>query len=364
MSHPSSLLLLLLLGCLGSAACVDYGLDAIDAEKARPARDTGAPDDDDSDLQPEPDTGDLQDDDSATPNQAPTLTVEAPICGTVAEDQRLAMTATVVDDSPPRDLMVRWESDRDGLLHEGAPDGGGQQMMETTLSPGEHSITVSVEDAEGAITGSTHPISVVGYAGTYTPQGPDGLSFDGDGYLWVADWDTDRVYRVNPTTSGILWEFDLPYEGADGLTLMGDEILVSFYYTNQVAVLDACTGAELDSWPSPTPGGISDVSWDGSDLWVTDYLEQRIHRVDPGTGRALESFTAPYPYSNGLCFDGSHFWLTANVESDRIARLDSGFQVLEEYAHRGDDPRGIAFDGEWIWWSDGLGGLIDTLVRP
>ncbi len=362
MSHPSSLLFLLT--SLGATACVDYGLDAIDTEKARPPRDTGAPDDEDSGSPPEPDTGDPPDDDSAAPNQAPTLTVEAPICGTVAEDQRLAMTATVSDDGSMRDLIVRWESDRDGLLHEGAPDGSGQQTLETTLSAGEHSITVRVEDAQGATASSVHTLSVVGYTGTYIPQGPDGLSFDDSGYLWVADWDTDRVYRVNPTTFGILWEFDLPYEGADGLTLMGDEILVSFYYTNQVAVLDACTGAELDSWPSPTPGGISDVSWDGSDLWVTDYLEQRIHRVDPGTGRALESFTAPYPYSNGLCFDGSHFWLTANVESDRIARLDSGFQVLEEYAHRGDDPRGIAFDGEWIWWSDGLGGLIDTLVRP
>jgi hypothetical protein len=362
MSHESSLLLLL--ASLGCAACVDYGLDAIDRERPRPPLDTGAAFEDDSDVLTDPDTGHLPDDDSAAPNQAPTLRVDAPICGTVAEDQAVTMTASVVDDGPVEEIWLTWESDQDGLLHEGPADARGRQVLETTLSAGEHRVTVTVEDAQGARSGSDYAISVVGYAGTYTPQGPDGLSFDDSGYLWVADWDTDRVYRVNPSTFGILWAFDLPYEGADGLTLMEDTILVSFYVSNQVAVLDACTGAELSSWPAPTPGGISDVSWDGTNLWVTDYLEQRIHRVEPATGRSLASFTAPYPYSNGLTFDGRDFWLTANVDSDRIARLNSSFQVLQEYPHRGSDPRGIAWDGTSIWWSDATAGLIDVLVTP
>lgn len=96
----------------------------------------------------------------------------------------------------------------------------------------------------------------------------------------------------------------------------------------------------------------------------TDYQLQQIHRVDPATGASLQVFAAPYPYSNGLVFDGEHFWLTANADSNRIARLDRNFQVIEEIAHAGGDPRGIAFDGTWIWWADGTAGSIGPLVAP
>ena len=297
-------------------------------------------------------------------NLAPALTVEFPICSVVAEDQGLRLTATVADDGPTEDLWIRWESDRDGLLHEGPADADGRQELQTFLSGGDHVVTVTVTDACGEVGGASHPVQVVPYGGVYLPQSPDGLSFDADGYLWVADWETDRVVRINPASFEILWEFALPYSGADGLTLLGDRILVSFFHSNQVVTLDACTGAQLGSWPSPTPGGVADVSWDGSDLWVVDYLDQEIHRVDPDTGLSLEVFDAPYPFSNGLTFDGENFWLTSNFETNRIARLDGNFDVLQEVPHGGTDPRGIAWDGTWIWWSDGTAGLVEILTAP
>ncbi len=294
----------------------------------------------------------------------PRITVDVLSCMLVPEDEVITLSAALFDDGPTSDLIVRWESDLDGVLFEGPPDGMGTSTIEVLLSGGDHTITVTAEDTCSGLGRETFDITVLPYEGTYGLQGPDGLSFDATGYLWVADWETDRVHKMNPWTLETLWSFALPYEGADGLTLMGDAILVSFYYTNQVVFLDTCTGAETASWPSPTPGGISDVSWDGTDLWVVDYTQQDIHRVDPGTGASLDVFDAPYAYSNGLAFDGADFWLTANSSSDRIARLNTDFEVLENFSHAGSDPRGIAFDGTYIWWSDATDGILDILTSP
>lgn len=59
----------------------------------------------------------------------------------------------------------------------------------------------------------------------------------------------------------------------------------------------------------------------------------------------LESF-------GGLTFDGSAFW-TSSGRADRIYRISSAGEVLDEVASPGRYPQGFAFGGGSLWHSDG-----------
>ena len=291
---------------------------------------------------------------------APLVALSVPDCYTVLAGDTVDLVAEITDEDAPEDLVVTWESSLDGVVQTGPADADRTSSLSASLSAGAHTITVTVTNACGQTATATVEINVVEARGTYSGGEPDGLDFDGDGYLWVADYGSDLVYQLDPATLGILRKIDLPYSGADGLSWMDTTMLVSFYASNRVVAIDTCDGSELWSWRAPG-SGVSDVSWDGSALWLTDYDSGRIFQVDPTDGHALATYSAPVVSPNGLTWDGTQFWLTANGTTPTLARLDSSFAIVERYSFRGTDPRGIAWDGSEIWYSDGSSGLITTL---
>ena len=291
----------------------------------------------------------------------PEVSIEGPECTSILLGDTLYMSAVAADsEDPPEALWAVWESDVSGVLQEGWVGADGVSELTVTPPAGEQRISVTITDSCGLTGTSSYVLDVTDTSGSYPGPSPDGLSFDDQGYLWIADYESGKVYQVDPVTLGIIKELSLPYSGADGLTWMDGVMLVSFYTSNQVVAIDPCTGAELDSFPAPG-SGVSDVSWDGSRLWLTDYTTRSIYQVDPASGAVLDYYTAPFDYPNGLAWDGSSFWLTANSTTDKLARLDANFIELESYAHTGTDPRGVAWDGSDIWYSDGTLWIIDTL---
>lgn len=293
---------------------------------------------------------------------APLISVEVPDCYTVMLGDEVALVAEITDEESSDDLSVTWESDRDGTLQTGAADADYTSTLAAALSAGTHTVTVTVTDACGQSASATVQITVTDPSTVYSGGEPDGLDFDGDGYLWVADYGSDRVYQLDPESLGILKRVSLPYRGADGLSWMGDTMLVSFYATNNVVAIDPCDGSELSSWDAPG-SGVSDVSWDGTNLWLTDYNSDQIFRVDPDTGARLDVSASPLASPNGITWDGAQFWMTSNAPgSPALVRMDADFTILERYDFRGDDPRGIAWDGTDIWYSNGELGWIGRLT--
>ncbi len=83
---------------------------------------------------------------------APTISNILPnIPAQFAEGEQITFSVHVEDnDSPPQDLVVRWESDLDGLLKSVVPTSSGDAGFQTSnLSKGMHEITVTAEDKDG-----------------------------------------------------------------------------------------------------------------------------------------------------------------------------------------------------------------------
>ena len=86
-----------------------------------------------------------------TVSEKPTLIVDAPTSGAVVTSEDVVLFQAQVADAEddPVDLTVTWESDLDGLFGTPTPDSGGLVSFSSgSLTPGVHSITVTVTDTD------------------------------------------------------------------------------------------------------------------------------------------------------------------------------------------------------------------------
>lgn len=238
------------------------------------------------------------------------------------------------------------------------------------------------------------------------PTTPQGIAFHG-GYLWVADFGTDRIYRVYPDTvydtdgTTILFnpgdsDLNIPladandppinsdgnaigscfrntagqrqYCGGGGLTFARNYLWNASPVTDDIIKIDPVDGDNLETentlaglqFPSPT-----DITYDGRHFWIVDWQSNTINQVLPEDGSVLKTLPGPSSlpaYSQnsaatnarpfGIAWDGTALWVSDHQE-DKIFRVDpvTG-ALLNVFNSPGSTPRGLTWDGDSLWHVD------------
>jgi hypothetical protein len=123
--------------------------------------------------------------------------------------------------------------------------------------------------------------------------------------------------------------------------------------------IDPATGATIRPLraPSDWPCGIA---WDGTSLWVTDYIdEMKMFRLDPSDGTVLSFFPVVYSHSpGGLVWDGQYFyhgswWESGSAADGKIHKYTNDGTHVAAFDTPGGyvRPNGLAHDGENLWVS-------------
>jgi len=90
-----------------------------------------------------------------------------------------------------------------------------------------------------------------------------------------------------------------------------------------------------------------EVAFDGAHIWVTNYNENSVSKIDIVTNEVVA--TVPVGTNpRGAAFDGAHIWV-ANSGDNSVSKIDVLAEVAETVSVKGENPRGVAFDGEHIW---------------
>jgi glutamine cyclotransferase len=136
---------------------------------------------------------------------------------------------------------------------------------------------------------------------------------------------------------------------------------------DRIQRIDPATGRVLATIPAPGAGGNSGLAWAEGTLWVGQYRERKIHQVDPATGAILRTLESNRFVTGVTWVDGELWHATLEDDQSELRRVDpSTGRVLESVAMPdGARVSGLEADGgERFYCGGGRSGKLRAVRRP
>jgi virginiamycin B lyase len=198
------------------------------------------------------------------------------------------------------------------------------------------------------------------------------INRDGAGNIIVTDWGAGEIWRVRPAT-GAYSRFKGAWHPNDARPDAVGNIWWTDYYNPVLARINTSAGPvsmttwNLSAWDSARTYKLSGLAMDESGgVWFSEWGEvsdtQLLYRFDPGRGE-LCGYTLPGgDHSYYVLYSGGFLWLGDWVQG-RIVRLNpANLQVTYWSVSPQSEPRGLAADAAGaIWWADVGAGRLGRL---
>ncbi|MFZ3118668.1 MAG: hypothetical protein WA159_10155 [Variovorax sp.] len=129
--------------------------------------------------------------------------------------------------------------------------------------------------------------------------------------------------------------------------------------------IDPASGEVLASIPAPGHGADSGLTWAEGSLWVGQYRDRKIHRIDPETGALLRTIESNRFVTGVTWVDGQLWHGTWEGDESELRRIDADSgAVLERLAMpAGTGVSGLEFDGADLFYCGGGGSGKERAVR-
>lgn len=187
-----------------------------------------------------------------------------------------------------------------------------------------------------------------------------GVSHDGR-HIWAATG--SRLLAIDPDSGALLRSLE---QACDAGTAFDGEHLYQIVEA-RILKIDPANGRVLASIPAPGQGGDSGLAWAEGSLWVGQYRERKIHRIDPATGAILRTLESNR-FVTGVSWVAGELWHGVwEGEESELRRIDgdSG-EVLERLQlPAGVGVSGLEADGgERLYCGGGGSGTVRAVRRP
>jgi glutamine cyclotransferase len=187
-----------------------------------------------------------------------------------------------------------------------------------------------------------------------------GVTYDGH-RVWAATG--PGLIAIDPESGQLAATLD---HAADAGTTFDGTYLYQIA-DSRIDKIDPSTAEVVASIPAPGKSGDSGLAWADGSLWVGQYRDRKIYKVDPDTGailRTVESdrFVTGVTWAKGELWHGT--W--ENDQSD-IRRIDPETGVVLERLElpRGTSVSGLESDGAGLFYcGGGSTGKIRVVRRP
>jgi len=179
---------------------------------------------------------------------------------------------------------------------------------------------------------------------------PTGLTFDGK-FLWLAEANTDKIYKINPKDGNVISGFESPGFHPEGLAWDGKYLWHVDAVEKYLYCLEPTNGTAIKVLESNAPNP-RDIAWDGSNIWMIDHKSDAVLKVSPVDGMMIQTFPSPAGEPTGIAFDGKYLWI-ADRGTDRIYLVNpSDGLCLSSIRSYGPFPYGLAWADNFLWCVD------------
>ncbi|MEO7337950.1 MAG: hypothetical protein ABIV63_15355 [Caldimonas sp.] len=130
--------------------------------------------------------------------------------------------------------------------------------------------------------------------------------------------------------------------------------------------IDPSSGAVVASIPAPGRGRDSGLAWAEGSLWVGQYLDRKIHQIDPETGEIRRTIESNRFVTGVTWVDGDLWHGTWEGDESELRRIDStSGKVLESLEMpAGTGISGLESDGaELFYCGGGASGTVRAVRR-
>jgi len=199
------------------------------------------------------------------------------------------------------------------------------------------------------------------------PGKASGLAWDGQ-YIYFGQYSTNgnQVHRLDPTTGNYEFVCNGPMEDAYGLTWDGEYLWATDHpgsYDPGVAYQFDLTGATNYTFECPATymGGIA---YDDGLFWLAAYYDPdgQIYLTDD-QGTVLKEFPTPGAQPWDICLQDEFLWI-ADYNDNQLYKVDTiTGALIESHPCENAKPAGIVYDGQYLWYVDGALSSPSTIYK-
>ena len=151
---------------------------------------------------------------------------------------------------------------------------------------------------------------------------------EGFGSVWVANYGSDTISRVDPATNQVIGEVAVGDQPC-GLAVGAGSVWVDGFGSGKVERIDPATMTVVRRLQSFSP---YDVTFAFGSVWSTDYGLGTVSRFSPKTNKRLRRFPAGFGPA-GLAATSRYVWVGSATEN-RIYRIDPRKNKIKSFRSR------------------------------
>ncbi|NVB84014.1 MAG: glutamine cyclotransferase [Kofleriaceae bacterium] len=185
-----------------------------------------------------------------------------------------------------------------------------------------------------------------------------GVTFDGSRVWFARD---NELVAFDPSTEQVVRRFSIP--AADAGTAFDGEHLYQLA-KGEILVISPEDGRIVRRFSAPTDGHSSGMAWSDGYLFIGQFREARIHKVDAKTGEVVKTLTSDRFITGVSCVDGA-LWHAAAFDDKpcELRRIAADGAVEETLRVPLDGIGGMERTRDDEFWCAGTQGTLRRVRR-
>jgi YVTN family beta-propeller protein len=175
---------------------------------------------------------------------------------------------------------------------------------------------------------------------------------EGFGSVWVANYGSDTVSRVDPATNNVVGDVPVGDQPC-GLAVGAGSVWVDGFGTGKIERINPATMTVVRRYQSFAP---YDVTFAFGSVWSTDYGAGTVSRFSPAKNRRLKRFSAGFGPA-GLAVTSRYVWVGSGTEN-RLYRIDPRKNRIKSFRVAIVKPAWLASNANTVWAASAPDGIV------